>query len=996
MRIVRGRKAEEEEEEDDDDGEAELAEPIAALTLSSEAAAWARKHLSYSLTYHLVETCLKVANDLAFHAMHLGGFTSSFADVNGRTAELTPEHDLIASICMLFGAQFTNHSGLLGTPVDAPSYESITAVSSLRSTSTTSLAHLRHLPLRSIAHLLLERVQNLDLTSGTLEENANRFIMCWMGVTATETMFEGLEEERHKALGKLVKTGLKLHEAAGEGEDAAALRTPSQHSVVFNTLPVVELFHWPDSVKNVLFDPQPVYRLGVLAELDDAYDACEAYLHRLNALLAFTASSSLLTAIEYVFQELDNLNGYLVYQISRVRDDPAYEALPRTLQIMRPDRPIFNFTLYALYALETLYGAQVALEKVHAPPELVLDGKRRAFLALSTAAELVSFTFTLCDAVPLPNFFLLSRLVSALSVFPPSTLAEWARAYPNKSVLLLNPLRTACFCIPTAIKLLEILSQQQKQDDDRSPPSGIAHAPQRPWTPPSSGEGRTRDGSEGMHLHNSPPSSTTTSSPSPASTSRTTPSPPCSSSTPPDELVQLSRVGARETVVQDERSHRTVPCAQCRRIRRVCRWVEGERSCERCLKKGGECSGPQPRGKTRLDDFLEDLVSAVKVEELDDGDEGEQQQQHVVDIGPTSTSARWMRTHQGYALNHHLVETCLSRTSCTFFGGMDIDEFKDRYYSAAGRNDELNPNLELLALGFAVVGTQLSDHTAIVGASFSATPTDIGFRRQAPLLQLLESIVDRAEPDRQPQLTSPEAVDRLVLLLVALDYLHLPAFGLTRHRLLSAAIRSTIVSLFLPKEDAIPQTRTAANDYLVNTMSSLEQVYDHLDYVLAYSPRSKLDQAIEYVWQQLDNLAIYYNDAFGQVVDHHLYLTTPFYIREARTSPLLTNFMMYETRNLAGLWSIQLLLEKHAPSQERLAHGMLKVYEELSRLSRRMLRLPDVPDFSSGRHFVLSELSLTLDLFRQLLTGLRMGGANLPEAARLVVLLETGDPRWAQ
>ena len=37
---------------------------------------------------------------------------------------------------------------------------------------------------------------------------------------------------------------------------------------------------------------------------------------------------------------------------------------------------------------------------------------------------------------------------------------------------------------------------------------------------------------------------------------------------------------------------RTTPCQQCRRIRRACKWIEGDQDCERCGKLGKECTGP--------------------------------------------------------------------------------------------------------------------------------------------------------------------------------------------------------------------------------------------------------------------------------------------------------------------------------------------------------------------------------------------------------------------
>ncbi|GAA6042985.1 hypothetical protein JCM8097_003870 [Rhodosporidiobolus ruineniae] len=455
-----------------------------------------------------------------------------------------------------------------------------------------------------------------------------------------------------------------------------------------------------------------------------------------------------------------------------------------------------------------------------------------------------------------------------------------------------------------------------------------------------------------MHLHDSSPSSTTTSSPSPASTSRTTPSPPRSSSTSPDELVQLSRVGARETGVQDERSHRTVPCAQCRRIRRVCRWVAGERSCDRCLKKGSECSGPQPRGKTRLDDFLGDLVSAVKIEELPNGeeDEQEQQQQQVVNIGPSSTSARWMRTHQGYALNYHLVETCLASSHGMGFGGIDIDDFEGLFEQYAGRTDELSPNHELMSLYCMVLGAQITDHT-------------------------------RKEIRQSLELGAPSSV-------------------------VNAA-----ADVWLPTEETRVATLPLAEPYKITYFNALVSSYDHLDYVLVFAPGAKVELAVEYVWRQLDSLAEQLDRDFNQIYRHPRFSTTPHYILEGRTGPFLCSILQYEAQHLAVLYSCHLLLEAAAAPAIAMDYSSTKISVELTRFAQKIGHLPEIPDLPIIHHLTVTQLALTLDLYRRtfLLTwsrehpterdmyiaALKVGSANLPEAARLVQLLETADPRWA-
>ncbi|GAA5867723.1 hypothetical protein JCM5353_000198, partial [Sporobolomyces roseus] len=46
---------------------------------------------------------------------------------------------------------------------------------------------------------------------------------------------------------------------------------------------------------------------------------------------------------------------------------------------------------------------------------------------------------------------------------------------------------------------------------------------------------------------------------------------------------------------------RTTPCQQCRRIRRACKWIEGDEDCERCGKLGKQCTGPTRRSKSTIE-----------------------------------------------------------------------------------------------------------------------------------------------------------------------------------------------------------------------------------------------------------------------------------------------------------------------------------------------------------------------------------------------------------
>jgi hypothetical protein len=56
-----------------------------------------------------------------------------------------------------------------------------------------------------------------------------------------------------------------------------------------------------------------------------------------------------------------------------------------------------------------------------------------------------------------------------------------------------------------------------------------------------------------------------------------------------------SHLGSAEGGKEDQQrseKQRTVPCEQCRKIRRACKWVDNFEVCERCWRSGRVCTGP--------------------------------------------------------------------------------------------------------------------------------------------------------------------------------------------------------------------------------------------------------------------------------------------------------------------------------------------------------------------------------------------------------------------
>ncbi|GAA6022041.1 hypothetical protein JCM10207_001027 [Rhodosporidiobolus poonsookiae] len=213
-----------------------------------------------------------------------------------------------------------------------------------------------------------------------------------------------------------------------------------------------------------------------------------------------------------------------------------------------------------------------------------------------------------------------------------------------------------------------------------------------------------------MLKHESSSPETSGSTPSPPSSD----SPPSSGSSPspnpPHELVELSLAPLRRDDDRDGRTQRTVPCAQCRQVRRVCRWVAGQRRCETCERKNLECSGPQRRGKTR--DSPVDVPFFPDENDSDSDSDDDEDDLPLVSIGPTSLNGRWMRANLSFSLNLHLVEVCVHFAPEIGFGQLDFKTFIATFLRAEGRTAELTPNQKALCASVCTFfGTQFSNHS---------------------------------------------------------------------------------------------------------------------------------------------------------------------------------------------------------------------------------------------------------------------------------------------
>ncbi|GAA5968098.1 hypothetical protein JCM3765_005849, partial [Sporobolomyces pararoseus] len=99
---------------------------VASIGPSSPESRWSTKHMSYSLTYHLVETALQFfPEDAQLDPVDYPVFLARFRASRGRSDEFDSIEELFALGQMVVGAHFSVHSALLRTTATLPKFDSL-------------------------------------------------------------------------------------------------------------------------------------------------------------------------------------------------------------------------------------------------------------------------------------------------------------------------------------------------------------------------------------------------------------------------------------------------------------------------------------------------------------------------------------------------------------------------------------------------------------------------------------------------------------------------------------------------------------------------------------------------------------------------------------------------------------------------------------------------------------------------------------------------------
>ncbi|GAA6022046.1 hypothetical protein JCM10207_001030 [Rhodosporidiobolus poonsookiae] len=458
-----------EDDSDSDDDNEDL--PLVSIGPTSSNGEWMRLNLSYSLNSHLVETCNHFASDLHFGGLEFSEFMESLHSSGGRIAELSQDQTLLASVCIFFGTQFTNHSSVLGSRNPAPSFRQLRTTSDLVIPKTTSVGPRRHAPLQEVSRLIREQIELLDYEEGDFPTRMQRLALAWM---ALEPLHGGHASEHHALFGDLARRAVQLLEDLAGGEEhqeqllyiaqglayeetrrSALLGRPSnllQYHLhrIFGSPTIPLLVPLPEAAfSSYLFEHPPVRRTTSQEDICRVYDGCDRQLHHVNHVLCFTAASHLADAVQYSWQRLDQLVAFLAQEVDAILQHPDFGALALSSR-RRAAAHVNTLVQYALFGLSASWACHVALLRIHASDELLVMSEKHLEGQLTVVAQL---THEILDTFPtflVACYHVAMRVVTCFEPLSVPLLRGWAEEKPEGRDRLLQTLHFASFYLPGA------------------------------------------------------------------------------------------------------------------------------------------------------------------------------------------------------------------------------------------------------------------------------------------------------------------------------------------------------------------------------------------------------------------------------------------------------------------------------------------------------------------------------------------------------------------
>ncbi|GAA5943636.1 hypothetical protein JCM10213_008931 [Rhodosporidiobolus nylandii] len=383
---------------------------------------------------------------------------------------------------MVFGAQFCNHTAIVGSAPQLPSLSDLTELSQVRCYSHLNIGERRQRALFSLADILLKKVEAVDLRDGEAEELLARILLVWMAIEPLMGLWEG---ERHRLFGLLIEPAVAVLEALPassetslSAEDAQFMlqglaRQEIRHSLAHNRPSSITpaFFHallgQPDAsvpftalpadlTDTFIFNAAPVPGELPEATLHDMYATWDVFLDCAVYPLLYAAGQHLPAAVQFCWQQLDRLEEHLFQDLLHTLHHPDLDALPPS-QRGRPVDHAYRLFLPRLLILGALQGCLHALVRGETIDELVQEAEERVVQELNGVFEHAEALLVLLDHEPVRCYSLVTRVVIVLDSFDEAFWPSWARSNPSTCEILLNVLRIASFFMPEASRLCTVL-----------------------------------------------------------------------------------------------------------------------------------------------------------------------------------------------------------------------------------------------------------------------------------------------------------------------------------------------------------------------------------------------------------------------------------------------------------------------------------------------------------------------------------------------------------
>ncbi|KAK4049693.1 FACT complex subunit spt16 [Microbotryomycetes sp. JL201] len=447
---------------------------------TSPSAQMATHAMSYSLSYHLVNTFLGLGNSVGFMGIDSNSFAERFRKSRGRATQLDEDSEMLATIYMLAGAQLSNHSSIVGggsTDLQVPQFGTFRTSSEVP--NIVQVGRRRRPALSSLRDQLKSKVLNLtfDENSRSLQQDADRLAICWM---ALDGAFLGeFEPERHAGLGKTVTEGVKLLEnpdCVGEIRDKILLYlqgiareelratysagfvsaiTPDMYSAIFGPptapLPLPEL---TVEQKEILFFLRPTTPQALHRIFDDHGLAVEAFYDALAHLLVFSPTSSAPVVVERCWQALDHVEQYLQHWMRGIVTDPRFQAMDAESQGRRPLAFVQQAWQEEILGSLVLWGCHHALMRKGDEPLLLKTSETRLKDSLTRIARGVELMLDL-PLRPIGMLLTMERVSLAIEHYSGPLLEQWVAENPQLCTRMLDGLKFASFGLDEASRVVE-------------------------------------------------------------------------------------------------------------------------------------------------------------------------------------------------------------------------------------------------------------------------------------------------------------------------------------------------------------------------------------------------------------------------------------------------------------------------------------------------------------------------------------------------------------